>query len=406
MTRNFTKTIGRGPRNQRELQGEPQSTAPLATQAAFQDDFVSHSNARNTGSYVIETTTLGRWASDWDGLAMHGQLISPFLRSWWLEATSTTRNHFLLVFDGPRLIGGLALERWRLGVVQYFRVLSAGVLCPDHIDLVAAPDQIEHVTRALRAWFLSGPSRILDLEGVSQNARILTTFPGSTSSQLDVSRYTPLTGSFDEYLGSRRRTVRQRVRKASRRSAAAGVEFRKLRPDEHCRAMDDYIALNRQRADRARLLRKETSLRRAIGLGTQAGEVEIFAAETRGSSIALSILFRVGNRLHGYQSARDIAQAYDHVGTALQMFVIERAIAEDIDELDFLRGDERHKHSFADEQRQLLTLRAAHGAAGRCGLVILLGALRLRRGAGRLRRWLRETRNDLPFTGNHQSAAQ
>lgn len=363
---------------------------PLRSESAQAGMLASWS--RTPGISVLEVKSLDRWATDWDRLASQGQPSSPFLRSWWLQAAGTPRDHFVLVFEGPRLIGGIALERWQLGIVEYYRVLSAGVLCPDHTDIVAAPDRVEHVTQALRAWFTASGSRIVDLEGVSEDARVLQALPNSTARHLDVSIYSPLPGSADEYLASRKRTLRQRVRKASRRSLAAGVEFRKLRPVEHPRAMDAYVALNRQRADRAQLLRKESVLRRAVDLGTRAGEVEIFSAEVSGSFIALSIVFRVGNRLHGYQSARNIDRAYDHVGTALQMFVIECGIAEGMDELDFLRGDERHKYAFADEQRQLLTVRGAHGAPGRYGLAILVALMRLRTMAGWVRRWLREAR--------------
>ena len=52
---------------------------------------------------------------------------------------------FVLVTDGPRLIGGLAVQNEPGGRLDVIRVMGAGPLCPDHIDRLAEPGREEEV---------------------------------------------------------------------------------------------------------------------------------------------------------------------------------------------------------------------------------------------------------------------
>jgi hypothetical protein len=46
---------------------------------------------------VVVSTRLDHWAVAWDELVDLQPLASPFLRSWWLEATARGRPCFVLV---------------------------------------------------------------------------------------------------------------------------------------------------------------------------------------------------------------------------------------------------------------------------------------------------------------------
>ena len=86
---------------------------------------------------LLDVPQLNGWASHWDQLVDSSPLPSPFLRSWWLDGTSRSGGHFLLVVDDARLLGGLALEERHRGSIV--RMMGDGSLCPDHLDLLAAP---------------------------------------------------------------------------------------------------------------------------------------------------------------------------------------------------------------------------------------------------------------------------
>src|SRR5262252_9614952 len=60
---------------------------------------------------LLDVPHLNGWAAQWDQLVDSSPLPSPFLRSWWLAGAGGPGRHFLLVVDGPHLLGGLALEQ-------------------------------------------------------------------------------------------------------------------------------------------------------------------------------------------------------------------------------------------------------------------------------------------------------
>src|ERR1700736_4751331 len=95
---------------------------------------------------------LGAYAPAWDALVDHAPIPSPFLRSWWLGAAAGSQPVIVLVLEGERVVGGLALERDRHLGVERLRVLGAGAMCPDHLDAVAAVDKRVDVASALRGW--------------------------------------------------------------------------------------------------------------------------------------------------------------------------------------------------------------------------------------------------------------
>jgi len=99
---------------------------------------------------------LDRWAPQWDQLVDRAPLPSPFLRSWWLAGTSLAGPRFLLAVRDDRLLGGLALEEGRMLGLPCLRMMGAGPLCPDHLDLLASPGHEDAVIRSVGSW-LSRP---------------------------------------------------------------------------------------------------------------------------------------------------------------------------------------------------------------------------------------------------------
>ncbi len=100
---------------------------------------------------LLDVPLLGDWAKHWDQLVDSSPLPSPFLRSWWLTGTGGSDRHFLLVVDDSQLLGGLPVEQRHGGSV--IRVMGDGLLCPDHIDLIAAPGHEATVISILGDWF-------------------------------------------------------------------------------------------------------------------------------------------------------------------------------------------------------------------------------------------------------------
>lgn len=342
---------------------------------------------------VVQTAELGEFADRWDALVAASPLPSAFLRSWWLGSLDPAREPcFVLVLDGTRLLGGLALQRRRLLGVEVLTVLGGGRLCPDHLDLVADDARKDDVVRALRAWLDERRARVLDLDGLREDALALRAFAPSLVTTTDISPWEPLALDPAEYHAARSRGFRSRSRRALRRLERIGVEFRRTPSGEVPAALDAFEELHAVRPDRLPLLRYRDELRRFMLAGAAAGEVRIHEAVRDGRRLAVLICFSTGNRLATYQLARSLDHELRDVGTVLRVVAFDEACLEGLTEVDLLRGNQPYKQSFATRRRPLLRLRTARGLRGRALLSAMAAAEATRRAVGRVRRRLLELR--------------
>ena len=130
---------------------------------------------------VVVLPQLDHWAPQWDRLVDQSPLPTPFLRSWWLTGTGGPRCRFLLVKQNDRLLGGLALDEERWLGLPCLRVMGGGPLCPDHLDLLAAPGHEAAVARLAGAWLRRPGARLLDLAGICADARLSTALSAKLS---------------------------------------------------------------------------------------------------------------------------------------------------------------------------------------------------------------------------------
>lgn len=321
---------------------------------------------------------LGGHAAAWDDLVASADLVSPFLRSWWLGSMDAARRPcIVLVHGADRLLGGIALQRGRLLGVEVLTVLGGGRLCPDHLDLVAEPGHEELVVGALTEWLRRPGARVVDLDGLRDDALALRLFPHEQAVVAELAPYEPLPADAADYFAARGSRVRGKAGKGRRRLERAGVTFR--RTVDPVAALDAFEALHGVREDRQELLGHREELRRFFLAGFAAGEARSYEAELGGELVGVLLGFTTGGRWATYQIARSLDRGVRDVGTVLDVVSIEEACAEGIAELDLLRGAEPYKESFATQARGLLRLRAAHGLRGRLLLATLRGLARGRR---------------------------
>lgn len=355
------------------------SSAPSATRTALDP-------APTVRIEVVDH--LGEHAAAWDDLVSSADLVSPFLRSWWLGSMDVARRPCIVLVHGPdRLVGGIALQRSRLLGVEVLTVLGGGRLCPDHLDLVAERGQEDVVVAALRGWFRRPGARVVDLDGLRDDALALRLFPREQAVVAELAPYEPLPADAADYFAARGSRVRGKAGKGRRRLERAGVVFR--RTADPVAALDAFEALHGVREDRQELLGHREELRRFFLAGAAAGEARSYEAELDGELVGVLLGFTTGGRWATYQIARSLDRTVRDVGTVLDVVSIEEACAEGLTELDLLRGAESYKESFATQARGLLRLRAAHGLRARLLLATVRGLARGRRLlvvlAGRLR---------------------
>ena len=169
---------------------------------------------------VSEVADLGAHARAWDQLAAASPQPSPFLLSWWLEAQAAAElgASFVLVLEGDQLLGGLAVRLDRRLGVRRVRLLGAGHLAPDHLDVVAAPDRRAEVLSAIAGWFEEQPT-FADLQGIAGDALVVHALPARRLvTDLSAAPYLTLRHDRDVPVGPIRRT-----RDLRRQFAAAGA---------------------------------------------------------------------------------------------------------------------------------------------------------------------------------------
>src|SRR5215475_1332604 len=177
---------------------------------------------------LLDVPQLDGWAAQWDQLVDSSPLPSPFLRSWWLAGAGGPGRHFLLVVDGARLLGGLALEQRR--PMLSVRVMGDGSLCPDHLDLLAAPGHEAAVVSLLRDWLCRPGERLLDLKGIRAGSWLVEALPGRVRRQpMVVAPFTPLPDSPEAYRATLPAQFRKNLRVSAKRLAAEGVTHQTIR---------------------------------------------------------------------------------------------------------------------------------------------------------------------------------
>lgn len=306
----------------------------------------------------------------WDRLVELAPLPSPFLRSWWLEHAGNATPLYVLVTDGNRLLGGLALDEDRVLGVQRLRLRGAGPLAPDHLDLVALPDRTDDVVAALARWLRRPGSRLLDLEGLAEGNRLRAALPGPVVELAgEIAPYTLLPADPAEYLARRPSRLRNTLRRTQRKLAA---EYRRAGPAEVDRALADLRRLHAERWPAGSgFLAEFAAFAAAARTGARRGEVVFHELVADGEVVACEVTFEIAGRSSFYQGGRSMADRWRGAGTVLRAAVLDRACREGFSEHDLLRGDEGYKREWAEASRPLVHLRAARGISGRALLLLL-----------------------------------
>ncbi len=316
---------------------------------------------------LLDVPKLDSWAEQWDQLVDSSPLPSPFLRSWWLTGAGGPGRHFLLAVDGPRLLGGLALEK--RNPILSTRVMGDGSLCPDHLDLLAAPGQEEEVVGLLRDWLCRPGERLMDLQGIRAGSRLIEALPGRVRREpTAVAPFTPLPSSPEAYRAALPSQFRKNLRVSAKRLAAEGLTHQTTRGGAVLPRLDILRELHRaQWGSRSNFLPVFNRFAAGFAGGGAADEVAVHELKSDNLVVATVTTFEVAGRVSLYQSARLTDRQWRDATTVLLAAIIDDACTRGFSEVDFLRGDEPYKGRFAPNHREILRLIAGKGATGRLG---------------------------------------
>ena len=340
---------------------------------------------------LLDVPRLDSWAAQWDQLVDSSPLPSPFLRSWWLTGAGGPGRHFLLAVDGARLLGGLALEQ--RNPILSTRVLGDGSLCPDHLDLLAAPGHEAEVVGHLRDWLCRPGERLLDLKGIRAGSRLIEALPGRVRLEpMAVAPFTPLPGSPEAYRAALPSQFRKNLRVSAKRLSAEGLTHQTTRGGAVLPRLDILRELHRsQWGGRSNFLPVFNRFAAGFTGGCATDEVAVHELKNDNLVVATVTTFEVAGRVSLYQSARLTDRRWRDATTVLLAAIIDDACARGFSEVDFLRGDEPYKGRFAPSHREILRLISGKGATGRLGGLTRAATLQATRTAIRCGRFGRST---------------
>ena len=340
---------------------------------------------------LLDVPHLNGWAAQWDQLVDSSPLPSPFLRSWWLTGAGGPGRHFLLVVDGAHLLGGLALEKRH--PMLSVRMMGDGSLCPDHLDLLAAPGHEAAVVSLLRDWLCRPGERLLDLKGIRAGSRLIEALPGRVRREpMAVAPFTPLPDSPEAYRATLPSQFRRNLRVSSKRLAAEGVTHHTIRGRAVLQRLDILRELHQsQWGSRSRFLPVFDRFAAGFAGGCAADEVVVHELGNDDLVVATVTAFEVVGRVSLYQSARLTQRRWRDATTVLLAAIIYDACARGLNEVDFLRGDEPYKGRFTRTHREIVRLVAGKGVVGRLGGVTQAAAFHATQTAVRCVRFGRST---------------
>jgi CelD/BcsL family acetyltransferase involved in cellulose biosynthesis len=307
---------------------------------------------------VVEVPNIDRHAAEWDELVAAMNLPSPFLRSWWLGAVDEGEGAYVLVLDGDRLVGGLPLAKRALPGLTVYRFVGHGRLCPDHLDVVAAPERLAAVSEELAAWARRRGNRLFDLAGVAEGSRIASWLPHATTSPREAAPCGDLPDDYEDYLAGRSKSFRKTWRRTRNRFDRLEASVRIAEPADVAAALADFERLHRERGDRTELLAELPRLTAAMTGGVAAGEVWLEVLATKDRTLGVALSFATCGRLSLYQNARTTDRDADNAGTALGLAAVRQAIENGFTEIDLLRGEETYKFEWGGRVRGMSRVRA------------------------------------------------
>ena len=316
---------------------------------------------------LLDVPLLNGWAAQWDQLVDSSPLPSPFLRSWWLTGAGGPGRHFLLAVDGAHLLGGLALEKRH--PMLSVRMMGDGSLCPDHLDLLAAPGHEATVVGLLRDWLCRPGGRLLDLKGIRPGSRLAEALPGRVRCEpMAVAPFTPLPDNPAAYRAALPAQFRKNLRVSAKRFAAEGMAHQTIRGQAVLQSLDTLRELHRsQWGSRSNFLPVFDRFASGFAAGCAADEVAVHELGNDDLVVATVTAFEVAGRVSLYQSARLTDRRWRDATTVLLAAIIDDACARGFGEVDFLRGDEPYKGRFTRNRREMSRLVAGKGVVGQFG---------------------------------------
>ena len=309
-------------------------------------------------------------------------LTRPWLEQWWEVYGRGRGCRVLLAADGgePYAILPLAVARSR-GGVRRLSFMGGGEVAPNHLDVIAAPQDKHRAAGAFadHLWRTRSQWDVLDLVSVADDSPLrsrLVERLGGLDCETRVALYTRclhvvLPATFEEFVQSRGQHTRAEFRRKGRKLARdeADVRFGRVSGgEEFPQIFDALVRLHQERwtqlGERGIFSSAPfTAFHRAAALDALArGQLRLYFLKIGPNVAAAMYCLRVGRNVYYYAGGFDDRFRRHGVGIQLLGHVIGQSIKEGASHFDFLQGDEEYKAHWSTGHRDnwRVTIAAPH----------------------------------------------
>lgn len=326
-------------------------------------------------SHLTTREALAQCQAAWENLLAQMEPSNVFLEWQWSHSWLScfdAEPWVVLVRDSTDQLVGVApwMLEYRQGVRQV-RFIGSGLTQPDHLDIIALPDQRDSVCKALSKWLKSCRHQwdVLKLDSLDEKS--------------------PLPKALDEQLGKGLYRASTPCPYVDLQDIPNWETFQKQRLSSHMRSKGlRYLqnVLNRENPGlvtyeqvidpalvapaleclidqhRQRWAEKETytpfedaqflNFHRNFAIeAMKRGWLGLYRLKVGEQTIATVYGFHYGNKFYDYQHALDNAWSKFSPGRQLISFIVQDAISRNHREYDFLCGTEKYKYSWTQTER-------------------------------------------------------
>jgi CelD/BcsL family acetyltransferase involved in cellulose biosynthesis len=303
--------------------------------------------------------------TEWSELARRRARPTIFLTPEWLAVARAhdPRDQTTLSVMGGR--GIVALARDGDGTISF-----AGGELTDEQDVIARPDDVTPVSKALADWIAKERTPRALFEYVPEESPAAATLADSLAAsgyhtrveRLVASPRLDLPSTFEEYVQNLGRKDRHELRRKIRRlESGRSVTFRIGAEADRGRTLDRFFALHRRsRGEKAEFMSADTErLFRDLADALAArGWLRLGVLTVDGADVAVLFAFAYEGTLALYNAAYDLDLASLSVGIVCHAYAIRTGIDEGLKVYDFLRGDEPYKYDLGGVEHWLLRVEA------------------------------------------------
>jgi CelD/BcsL family acetyltransferase involved in cellulose biosynthesis len=328
---------------------------------------------------VASFESLSNLKRDWDQLLQRSASHVPFLTFEYLQAWWGTRgggewpddSQLVLVtaYDQDRLVGIAPLFHAENLQGKPALMLIGAIEVSDFLDFIVQPKDLPEFISGLIDFLLMEdlPAwEVLDFYNILEDSPTIKALAAEAAQRgwdyqqikLQPSPYIPLSQDFETYLAGIDKKQRHEIRRKLRNVASNPVkselyfteDLASLEPD-----MEAFINMMAQDPNKKEFLTPlmRVHLKNTARIAFDNNWLQLSFFTVDGIKAAANMSFQFNNRLWLYNSGWDWEYRQYSPGWILLAYLIQWAAENQIEEFDFMRGDEDYKYKFGGIDRHI-----------------------------------------------------